>query len=1121
MMFLKKAASKKIYGWLACLKRRTAAALIAALLLSEPSGAVFTAYGAPDSKDAAFAFAGENTFSEGEVSFVSFPARFEGRIPKEGGDRYYVFELDYNSDVTIRVDFNRDAAGFGAELLDSGGQRLFISQRKNGQRIIAKGEERLSSGRYILRVFAMEGADPLESFTVSMEKFKLSDSDVKKVDYSELHIVSSLQNEDSPWFMNGYSPDYIWADGGLVKVATPSCAGRGVDGGGINGFAVNYYHNWIGPVPESVMPIEAVVPPSDADYASDEAFEKYLEYVQDEAMAFRDGGEALVHVQNSIYLPRSYESEDWKYNPEANRTEGWRDQVKNAVMNYGAVSTTLNVLAGVECEDEAHMYDSGWRCRETSGSAMEVYNVFDMNESLTVNHNVAIVGWDDNYPREKFRYKEYMLATSSNSEKKMTTADDFFLPEEDGAWIVRNSWSSNMGDGGYFYVSYEDLTLGAGQDPACYDAAEASDNYNTRYAISDAFAPSNLSGMLAVSSVFTAQGSGTEVLRAVGFETRSPMNDYQIAINRGSDIGQGLVEENVCVSGFKRYAGTYTARLDKPILLEPGEPFEIVLLLNGGGEAVYPMICNSIYQDNIDWMEKVSFVYDYEEGIRLDMGYGVEIGGSLMWGHFPIQAFCYDSSLEDGEIRRNVTVPGDPSMHYLEIPVEETEATASNAGRSQFASYKTEETFKKSKGKTRDNFGVLNIEEGESFGMPETVNGEFPEEFDLRTVGVLPPVRSQEYTNTCWAFSNTAALESSYLLNGSNLYDYSYSSGIRLDTDLSIQADGRVLYRFDKQDEASLSLGTFTGTLLSWDDGPIEDADGKLLWQFSGDLSSADFSAFADESRETFETENGETAFVFEPKSGGILNVKVSSADDPTKTASCQIVLVEENAVNSLTVSPEAMTLKPGQIRQLTVTVDAQDGSKVTPVFTSARPEIAVVDAEGKVLALRPGVTVITVRAGDKEAVCEVTVTKRSGGGSSGSASGRRDRSGSLEIERRFPGIIQGIWSHDGNGEWYFRVGDRQYKNEWAYLYNPYALNNTGNDGWFYFDENGKMMTGWFTDWDGHQYYLNPVSDGEKGRMMTGWVLINGGEGASKWYYFNEEKGGPLGSLTDRRRNFF
>ena len=48
---------------------------------------------------------------------------------------------------------------------------------------------------------------------------------------------------------------------------------------------------------------------------------------------------------------------------------------------------------------------------------------------------------------------------------------------------------------------------------------------------------------------------------------------------------------------------------------------------------------------------------------------------------------------------------------------------------------------------------------------PDTV---LPESFDLREEGVLTPVKDQASTNTCWSFGSTAAVESSYLLNGSN-----------------------------------------------------------------------------------------------------------------------------------------------------------------------------------------------------------------------------------------------------------------------------------------------------------------------------------------------------------------
>ena len=45
---------------------------------------------------------------------------------------------------------------------------------------------------------------------------------------------------------------------------------------------------------------------------------------------------------------------------------------------------------------------------------------------------------------------------------------------------------------------------------------------------------------------------------------------------------------------------------------------------------------------------------------------------------------------------------------------------------------------------------------------------------------------------------------------------------------------------------------------------------------------------------------------------------------------------------------------------------------------------------------------------------------------------------------------------------------------------------------WYYFNAEGYMTSGWFTDADGKQYYFYPVSDGNQGYIYTGWNLIDG-----------------------------
>lgn len=89
--------------------------------------------------------------------------------------------------------------------------------------------------------------------------------------------------------------------------------------------------------------------------------------------------------------------------------------------------------------------------------------------------------------------------------------------------------------------------------------------------------------------------------------------------------------------------------------------------------------------------------------------------------------------------------------------------------------------------------------------------------------------------------------------------------------------------------------------------------------------------------------------------------------------------------------------------------------------------------------------------------------------------------------------IISGTWEQDSIG-WRFNRADGLstypgwVKAAWQ-----------GEEGWYYFDENGYMRTGWLT-LDDKTYYLNPVVGTNSGKMFTGWQYIDGSS-----YYFSVE----------------
>lgn len=138
-----------------------------------------------------------------------------------------------------------------------------------------------------------------------------------------------------------------------------------------------------------------------------------------------------------------------------------------------------------------------------------------------------------------------------------------------------------------------------------------------------------------------------------------------------------------------------------------------------------------------------------------------------------------------------------------------------------------------------------------------------------------------------------------------------------------------------------------------------------------------------------------------------------------------------------------------------------------------------------------------------------------SSGGGGGSSKGVTTTGATVANGLSLPEYaVTGTWMQNGSGRWMFTDGRRTYAGEWAAVHNPYANVEAGQRAydWFRFDEEGFMVTGWYTDEDGNRYFLNDISDGTLGRMVTGWNWI-----AGKCYYFQEISDGTLGAL---KRNF-
>lgn len=240
-----------------------------------------------------------------------------------------------------------------------------------------------------------------------------------------------------------------------------------------------------------------------------------------------EGLKAVRHVHDVLFLP-----------------------ARTGPLDNDAVKWAVSTVGGVSC---AMAFATEYLDPRTMGYR-------STRPGLFLNHYVTVVGWDDRFPAAAFPHEA----------------------AGDGAFLVKNSWGTDWGDDGYFWLSYYDANFG--HDMAVFCGAEAPTDYDAIYQHD----PLGWSDSLHVGAVgaetawFAARyrAAGTGQVAAAGFYAPVAGSTFEVRVAPSvADISAAAP----AAVGTAPVGGYHTVAFTAPAAVRAGEEFVVAVRLTTPG----------------------------------------------------------------------------------------------------------------------------------------------------------------------------------------------------------------------------------------------------------------------------------------------------------------------------------------------------------------------------------------------------------------------------------------------------------------------------------------------------------------------------------------------------------
>ncbi len=418
-------------------------------------------------------------------------------------------------------------------------------------------------------------------------------------------------------------------------------------------------------------------------------------------------------------------------------------KIKRAVSQYGAAYLSMQYVSTFMNSTTASYY---------------MPDAHTLNENY--GHAVTVVGWDDNYSKSRFK---------SGTQ-----------PQNDGAFIIKNSYGSYGAGAGYFYLSYEDkclgrsyLVAGGKNSPttAVYISGASPDefDYNHQH---DPYGHTSSIGLSSsvpyyyMANVFTANVSQT--ITATSFYTLTENVPYEVYVVTGTTNALTLPAvtalSNPGASGTQGFAGYHTVRLNQGVVLSAGQRFAVVVKI--ANTTSYPVAIEKRIDNHKSFSVQAGQSYVSSGSAWQDTA--VQNTANLCVKAFGVSGLATGAA----QLEQEAEYPADEQGA---IVISDTEVMGEQSTEQyDLAPYNTpeDEPATGSGVQTEDGFipgaqleqYTLYYESDVETDEPPTGWGELSAQFDLRDAGVITPVKNQGAIGSCWTFAATASAESTWLL---------------------------------------------------------------------------------------------------------------------------------------------------------------------------------------------------------------------------------------------------------------------------------------------------------------------------------------------------------------------